>query len=88
MAKAPASRKASRKPGVKSNKRPAQDRSAVKAAATKGPSRASATRAAGKNLPAGSGRKGTGSSPKPTERQAMAPETPPPLPAPIASFTF
>ena len=88
MAKAPPSRKANRKPGVKSNKRPGRDRSAVKAATTKDRPRASAARAAGKAIPAGSNRKGTGSSPKSTERQAMVPETPPPLPAPIASFTF
>jgi hypothetical protein len=86
MAKAPPLRKASRKTGGKANKRPSRNGSAGKAATAKG-SAGSPTRAAAKGV-SGGARKVAGSSPKLAERQAMVPETPPPLPAPIASFTF
>jgi len=87
MAKARPLRKAVRKSGGKANKRPSRSGSARKPATPKGSSRTPTARTRGK-LGSGGARKAGVSSSKLSERQAMVPETPPPLPAPIASFTF
>jgi len=87
MAKARPVRKADRKSGGKANKRPSRAAAARKPATAKSPSRTPEVRVRSKPT-SGGGRKVAGASPKASERQAIVPETPPPLPSPIASFTF
>lgn len=94
MAKARPLRKAGRKTGAKSVKnrrgpsaqlKPAAKRAAAERVAAKRPAKPAASVAARKPVsPSSIRRKAT----VPTERQLVSPEIPPPLPAPIASFTF
>jgi hypothetical protein len=86
MVKARPLPKASRKSGGKATKRPSRTESAAKPAAAKAPSHAAAAGVRSKQV-SGGGRK-VAATPRSAERQVVVPETPPPLPSPIASFTF
>jgi hypothetical protein len=84
MAKARPLRKTGRKSGGKSVKESPRSSGEVKRAAAKLPPKPADRIASRKPAPARPTRK-TASVP---ERQVVVPEIPPPLPAPIASFTF
>ncbi len=85
MAKARPLRKAGRKTGAKSVKNRRGPSVELKRPAAKGPVKP-ATRVAARKVvsPSPARRK----APVTAERQLASPEIPPPLPAPIASFTF
>jgi hypothetical protein len=83
MAKARPLRKTGRKSGGKSAKE-ARSTTEVKRTAAKLPPKAADRLGSGKPILARPSRKTAA----PPERQMVAPEIPPPLPAPIASFTF
>ena len=84
MAKARPLRKTSRKSGGKSVKERPQSSGGVKRAAAKVPPKPVDRVASHKPVPARPSRKAAST----PERQVVVPEIPPPLPAPIASFTF
>jgi len=85
MAKARPARKSARKTGGKSVKERHLSSGEVKRTATKRPPKAADHGASRKNVPLRPARKAVGGAP---ERQMATPEVAPPLPAPIASFTF
>ena len=98
MAKAGAVRKARRKPGGKADKKPGlrsnagRKRAAVKPSAERDQARARTTGTVAQRKPVSASQaprtKAAASAPVLAAAPGAVPETPPPLPAPIASFTF
>jgi len=84
MAKARPLRKTGRKSGGNSVKERPRSSTEVKRTASKRPAKPVDRVASRTPVPPRPTRKATGAA----ERQIVAPEIPPPLPAPIASFTF